>query len=86
MLELFLQFVVLSAAYLTVVCWRSSIGVSDTNRLHKLITKAGSVIGCKLDTILAVVEKRSLHKLCDGSWVILTTFCITYWTTADHPI
>ena len=33
-----------------------------TNRLNKLIRKAGSVIGCKQDTLEAVVERKTLKK------------------------
>ena len=40
------------------VCWGSSIGAANTNQLNKLIRKAGSVIGCKMDTVEAVVERR----------------------------
>ena len=52
---------VASVLFFAVVCWGSSIGASDTNRLNKLIKKAGSVIGCKQDTTL--VERRTLNKL-----------------------
>ena len=55
MLEIFYQSVVASVLFFAVVCWGSSIGASDTNRLNKLIRKAGSVIGCKQDTLEAVV-------------------------------
>lgn len=40
-----------------------SIEVRNTNRTNKLIRKAGSVIGCTLDTMEAVVERRALNKL-----------------------
>ena len=46
-----------------VVCWGSSIGASNTNRLNKLIRKAGPVIGCKQDILEAVVERRTLKNL-----------------------
>ena len=63
MLEIFYQSVVASALFFAVVCWGSSIGAGDTNRLNKLIKKAGSVIGCKPDTVESVVERRTLDKL-----------------------
>ena len=44
------------------VCWGSSIGASNTNRLNKLLMKAGSVIGCKQDTLEAVMERRTMKK------------------------
>lgn len=49
--------------FYTVVCWGGSIKASNTKRLNKLIKKAGSVIGCKLDTVETVVERRTLTKL-----------------------
>ncbi|XP_068566954.1 uncharacterized protein [Cebidichthys violaceus] len=63
MLEMFYQSVVASALYFAVVCWGSSIGAGDTNRLNKLVKKAGSIIGCKLDSLEQVVERRTLKKL-----------------------
>ena len=63
MLEMFYQSVVASALLFAAVCWGSSIGAGDTNRLNKLIKKAGSVIGCKLDTFQGTVERRTLDKL-----------------------
>ncbi|KAM4536419.1 uncharacterized protein PAE49_021037 [Odontesthes bonariensis] len=39
------------------------IRAGDTSRLNKLIKKAGSVIGCKLDSFESVVERRTLNKL-----------------------
>ena len=60
MLKIFYQSVVASVFFFAVVCWGSSIGASDTNRLNKLIRKAGSVIGCKQDTLEAVMERRTL--------------------------
>lgn len=43
--------------------WGSSIRASDTKWLNILITKAGSVIDCKLDTFEDVVVRRSLNYL-----------------------
>lgn len=56
--------------FLSLICgkhselwWGSSIGAGDTNRMNKLIRKAGSVTGCKLHTFEVVVERSSLNKL-----------------------
>lgn len=68
MMETLYQSVVVSAVNFAVVCWRRSIRACDTNRLNKPTRKAGSVIGCKLDTSEAAVERRSLNKL-------LSTYC-----------
>ena len=59
MLEIFYQSVVASALFFAAVCWGGSI----TSRLNKLIKKAGSVIGIKLDPFEAVVERRTLNRL-----------------------
>ncbi len=40
-----------------------SVVAGALNRLNKLITKAGSIIGCKLDTFEEVMERRTLSKL-----------------------
>ena len=84
MLEMFYQSVVVlamvyrsvvaSALFSSAICWGSSIGASNTNRLNKLIRKAGSVIGCKQDTFEAVVERRSLNKL------------LSIMDNPDHPL
>lgn len=56
------------------VCWGGSIEASSTKRLNKLIEKAGSVIGCKLDTVETVVERRTLTKL------------LSILDVPDHPL
>lgn len=43
-----------------VVCWGSRVMVTDTNRLNKLIRKAGSVLGVELVTLVKVSERRVL--------------------------
>lgn len=35
------------------------MGASNTNRLNELIRKVVSVIGCRLETMEAVVERRT---------------------------
>nr|XP_043902249.1 uncharacterized protein LOC122782107 [Solea senegalensis] len=80
MLELFYQSVVASALFFAVVCWGSSIGASETNKLNKLIKKAGSIIGCKQDTVETVVERRMLNKFFP-SWI--TPIILS--TTSSRP-
>ncbi len=63
MLEIFYQSVVASAIFFAVVCWGSRIRASDTNRLDKIIKKAGSVLGLRLESFETVVERRTLNKL-----------------------
>ncbi|KAI4896520.1 hypothetical protein NFI96_029536, partial [Prochilodus magdalenae] len=59
----FYQSVVASAIFYSVVCWGNSINKTAINKLNKLVKKAGSVIGLKLDTLEVVAEKRTLNKL-----------------------
>ena len=63
MLEIFHQSVVASIIFSVAVCWSSSIRASDTNRLNKIIKKAGSVLGLRLVSFETVVERRTLNKL-----------------------
>ncbi|KAK0152303.1 putative RNA-directed DNA polymerase from transposon X-element [Merluccius polli] len=55
--------VVASAIFFAAVCWGSSIRASDTNRLDKIIKKADSVLGLRLESFESVVERRTLKKL-----------------------
>ncbi|KAI3356753.1 hypothetical protein L3Q82_003431 [Scortum barcoo] len=57
--------VVASVLFYTVVCWGGSISKKDTSRLDKLIRRAGSVVGTKLDSMVTVAESRTLDKLLD---------------------
>ena len=63
MLEVFYQSVVSSTIFFVAVCWGRSIRASDTNRLEKIIKKAGSVLGLRLESFESVVERRTLNKL-----------------------
>jgi len=63
MLEIFYQSVVSSALFFAAVCWGSSLRASDTNRLDKIIKKAGSVVGHRLESFESVAERRTLNKL-----------------------
>ncbi|KAI3362900.1 hypothetical protein L3Q82_011492, partial [Scortum barcoo] len=65
LLQMFYQSVVASVLFYTVVCWGGSISKKDTSRLDKLIRRAGSVVGTKLDSMVTVAESRTLDKLLD---------------------
>ena len=62
-LRSFYQSVVASAIFFAVMCWGSSIRASDTNRLDKIIKKAGSVLGLRQESFETMVERRMLNKL-----------------------
>ncbi|KAI3364906.1 hypothetical protein L3Q82_000931 [Scortum barcoo] len=75
---MFYQSVVASVLFYTVVCWGGSISKKDTSRLDKLIRRAGSVVGTKLDSLVTVAESRTR-----GLW----TNCWILWTMpASHPL
>ena len=57
------QSAVVSALLYAVVFWGSSINKSALNKINKLIRKAGSVVGVKLDSLEVVAEQRTLNKL-----------------------
>lgn len=63
LLKTFYDTVVASAIFYGVVCWGSSISTADRKRLDKLIKKAGSVLGCHLDPVEVVGERRMMAKL-----------------------
>ena len=58
MLQMFYQSVVASALFFAVACWGGGIKAGDANRLNKLVKKAGSVVGVKLDSLEVVAERR----------------------------
>ena len=63
--ELFYHTVIESALFYAVVCWGSCTTGKNCNcrRLDKLVKKASSVVGRKLDPLIAVVEQRMRRKL-----------------------
>ena len=63
MLEIFYQSVVASTIFFDTLCWGSSIRASDSNRLDKIIKRAGSVFGLRVESFETVVERRTLNKL-----------------------
>lgn len=74
LLLMFYQSVVASVLFYAVVCWGGSIKKRDASQLDRLVRKAGSVVGTKLDSIVSVTERRTLSKL----------LCIL--DNADHPL
>ncbi|XP_078264925.1 uncharacterized protein LOC144598602 [Rhinoraja longicauda] len=62
-LRTFYNTVVASAIFYGVVCWSSSISAAEGKRLDKLVRKASSVLGCPLDSVQAVGDRRMMAKL-----------------------
>ncbi|KAJ0009655.1 hypothetical protein NQD34_001357 [Periophthalmus magnuspinnatus] len=62
MLRMFYESMVASAIMYAVVCW-GSLRVRDTNRLNKIIRKAGHVVGEELDSLTVVSDRRMLAKI-----------------------
>ena len=65
---MFYESVVASAIFFAVTCRGSGLKVADNNRLHKLIRRAGDVMGEELDNLTTVAERtvaerRMLSKL-----------------------
>ena len=63
LLNMFYQSVVASVLFYAVVCWGGGASKKNMNRLDKLIRRAGSVVGRKLDPLVTVAERRTLNKL-----------------------
>ena len=57
MLQMFYQSVVASVLFYAAVCWGGSIKHKDARRLDKLVKRAGTVIGVRLDSLEDVVER-----------------------------
>ncbi|KAI3366550.1 hypothetical protein L3Q82_000682 [Scortum barcoo] len=76
---MFYQSVVASVLFYTVVCWGGSISKKDTSRLDKLIRRAGSVVGMKLDSLVTVgrVEDSGLLDIMDNASHPLHTVIIS---------
>ncbi len=63
LLRTFYDSVVASAVLYGVVCWSSSITERERKKLDKVIKKSSSVLGCALDSVQEVVDRRVLAKL-----------------------
>jgi len=71
----FYQSMVASALFFGVVCWGGRLRKRDTNRLDRLIRRAGSVVGMELesrtlDKLLAIIDEVShpLHAPITAQW------------------
>lgn len=63
MLQMFDQSVVASTIFFAAVCWGAGIKAKDSNKINKLIKKAGSVVGTRLAPLEEVVRHRMLGKI-----------------------
>ncbi|KAL3987990.1 autism susceptibility protein [Sarotherodon galilaeus] len=63
LLKTFYDSVVASAIFYGVVCWGGSISAGDRKRLNRLIRRASSVLGCPLDPVEVVSDRRMVAKL-----------------------
>jgi hypothetical protein len=63
LLKTFYDSVVASAILYAVACWSSSITERDIKKLDKVIKKSSSVLGCPLDSVREVGDRRVLAKL-----------------------
>ena len=63
LLKSFYDSIVASALLYAVVCWAPGSTERDRKRLNKLVRKATSVLGCPLDSVEEVAERRVLSKL-----------------------
>ncbi|XP_062844747.1 zinc finger protein 420-like, partial [Trichomycterus rosablanca] len=75
MLTIFYQSVVAGALFFAAVCWGSSLRAGDVKKLNKLIRKAGSVLGCSLDSFELVHNhiKSCNHDKYDDALVKIKT-------------
>ncbi|KAL3970244.1 alcohol-forming fatty acyl-CoA reductase [Sarotherodon galilaeus] len=53
----------LAAIFYGVVCWGGSISAGDRKRLNRLIRRASFVLGCPLDPVEVVSDRRMVAKL-----------------------
>ena len=63
MMCMFYHIIIESALFYAVVCWGSCTTDKNCKRLDKLVKKASSVAGRRLDPLSAVVEQRMRRKL-----------------------
>ncbi|KAL3987642.1 hypothetical protein ACER0C_014757 [Sarotherodon galilaeus] len=62
-LKTFYDSVVASDIFYGVVCWGGNISAGDRKRLTRLIRRASSVLGCPLDPVEVVSDRRMVAKL-----------------------
>ena len=63
LLLLFYKAVVASVLFFAVACWGGNLGATGAGKLNKLVRKAASVVGVRLDTLEVVAEQRTRRKL-----------------------
>ena len=63
MLRMFYQSAVASVLFYAAVCWGGSVMDKDAKRLNKLVKKAGSVLGERLDSLETVMERCTNNKM-----------------------
>ena len=63
MMTMFYHTVVASALFFAAACWGGSLTDRNTKRLDRLVKKAGSLLGRRLDPLRSVVERGTLNKL-----------------------
>lgn len=52
-----------SAIFYGVVCWGNSILIADRKKFNRLVKKAGSFLGCQLDLVEVVGERKMMAKV-----------------------
>nr|XP_043903680.1 uncharacterized protein LOC122783097 [Solea senegalensis] len=63
LLRTFYDSVVASAIHYAVVCWGAGSMDRDRKKLNKLVRRAGSVLGCSLESVEEVGQRRTLSRL-----------------------
>ena len=63
LLVMFYQSIVASVLFYAVVCWGGGIKAGEQNKLNKLIKKASSVVGLRMESVQSVAERRIRDKL-----------------------
>ena len=63
LLKTFYDSVVASAIHYGITCWSGSISARDRERLEQLVRRASSVLGCSLDSLEEVGNRRMLAKI-----------------------
>ena len=61
MLQMFYQTAVASALFYAAVCWGGSLSSKQARRLDRIVKKAGSVMGVRMDSLEDVVERSTMR-------------------------
>lgn len=62
LLKTFFDSVVASAIIYGIVCWNSRLSTAEGKRLDKLIKKASFALGCHLDPVQVVEDRRTIFE------------------------